>query len=89
MLQKGTLVSLVNLFAFDSGAFYSPLTPGNPDAASALCHFLMDFKDGAYASDFLDFVYDSYKGLKNANLSEYIGMDTAALEKEFHEYLKQ
>jgi hypothetical protein len=89
MLQKNNLPPLAALFSYDNTAFHNPLNPGNADVASALCHFLMSTKDGAYAADFLDFVYDSYKGLRSANLSEYIGMDTAALEKEFQEYLKQ
>jgi len=88
MLQKGELPPLAALFALDSTAFHNPLTQNNGEAASAFCRFLMETRDGAYVADFLDFVYDSYKGQKSANLSEYVGMDPATLEKEFQEYLK-
>jgi hypothetical protein len=89
MQAQKTLPALATLFPLDDGAFHSPLTPGNPEVAAALGRFLLETHEGAYAVDFLDFVYDSYKGVKNANLSDYIGIDNATLEKEFVEYLKQ
>lgn len=89
MLKGGNLPPLQTLFTLEGPQFDNPLMPGNTETASALCRFLLETKDGAYALDFLDFVYDSYKGLKSANLGDYIGMDTAALEKEFQAYLKQ
>ncbi|MGD0088327.1 MAG: hypothetical protein ABSE73_00210 [Planctomycetota bacterium] len=89
MLQQGTLPPLATLFTLDAGGFWNPLMPGNSEAISAFCRFLMDTKDGAYALDFQEFVYDSYKGVKNASLNDYLGMDNATLEQEFHEYLKQ
>ena len=63
--------------------------PGSAETASALCRFFLETMDGAYGMDYLDFVYDSYKGIKNANIGEYVGMDTAMLEIAFQEYLKE
>lgn len=89
MLAQGNLPALSTLFTMSNDQFNSPLTPGNSDVAAALCRFLLETKDGACAMDLLDFVYDSLKGAKAANLSDYIGMDNATLEKEFEAYLKQ
>jgi len=88
MSQAGNIPQLAKLFTLDDTAFHNPLMPGNGETAAALGRFLLETKEGAYAADYLEFVYDSYRGAKNASLNEYIGMDNATLEKEFWEYLK-
>ncbi|MCY3024438.1 MAG: hypothetical protein NTW87_36145 [Planctomycetota bacterium] len=87
--QQNTLPDLAKLMTLDSTFFNMPGNPDNSQISAALCRFLLETKDGVYALDFLEFAYDAYKSSKTANLHDYVGMDSAALEKEFLEYVKQ
>jgi tetratricopeptide (TPR) repeat protein len=87
MMGSGTLPPISILMNMESEQFNAPPNNENNNKASgAFCVFMLDWKDGLYAPDFLEFLYDSYRGSR-PNLSDYIGMDAQAIEKEFLNYI--
>lgn len=88
LLAKNTLPSVAELMGMAYENFHQePGRSRNYMVAGALCRCLLEIDDGAYAEDFLEFLYDSHRGGKTV-LADYIGMDAATLDKRFRQYLK-
>jgi hypothetical protein len=89
MLNKSALPSLSVLFGMPHELFHEAAQQHlNYTVSGAVCRCLLEMDDGSFAADFLDYLYDSYHGTKTS-LPDYVGMDTAALEKRFHQYLRE
>ncbi|HYG75429.1 MAG TPA: hypothetical protein VEK08_10545 [Planctomycetota bacterium] len=88
MLKQGKLPSITGLMSANHNAFHAePGRAANYTASGALCRFLMDYKEGSYATDFLEYLYDCYAG-RAAPLSTYINMEPAEIETAFKRYLE-
>lgn len=88
-LKQGRLPSLSQFLAMDHAAFHrEPGRSDNYTIAGAFCLFVLDMKGRIYAPDFLEFLFDAYKKREAPDLTEYLGMDLAALDSDFKEYLK-
>jgi hypothetical protein len=57
--------------------------------AGAFCRFLLEFEDGVYATDFLEYGYDSYVHRAKTPVTDYLGLTEEALDTAFREYLKE
>jgi hypothetical protein len=87
-LKKAALPAVSEMLGMSHEAFHDPGNrQRNYSVAGALCRCLLEIDDGAYAPDFLEYLYDSYRGAK-ASLADYIGMDAATLDKRFRQYLQ-
>jgi hypothetical protein len=87
MMGSGNLPPISHLMNMETDQFNAPPNnENNNKTAGAFCVFMLDWKDGLYAPDFLEFLYDSYRGSR-PNLSDYIGMDAQTVEKEFLNYI--
>jgi hypothetical protein len=88
MLKSGKAPSASQMMNLSHEAFHSePGRHANYVVSGALCRFLLDFKEGSYAADFLEYLYDSYRG-DHPNIAEYLNMEPAALDVAFKGYLE-
>jgi hypothetical protein len=88
MLKHNTLPNIPNLMSLTRPGFHvESVRRMNYEVSGALCRFLLEYKDGAYAADFLEYLYDSYQGRSANGIVKYIGMEPAEIEKEFRTYL--
>ncbi len=88
MARRNTLPDLTKLTALTREGFHNEAVRSiNYQVSGAFCRFLLEYKNGAYAADFLEFLYDSYQQRASNNLQKYMDLDIAALDKEFRVYL--
>jgi hypothetical protein len=88
MLKHNTLPSIPNLMTLNRAAFHGEAVRRmNYEVSGALCRFLLEYKDGAYAADFLEYLYDSYQARSTIGIGKYLGMEPAEIETEFRTYL--
>ncbi|MFH0939288.1 MAG: hypothetical protein V1899_08405 [Planctomycetota bacterium] len=88
MLAQGVLPPLSPLLTMRHEIFHQePYRRNNYLLSGALFRFLLDSNHGIYAADFLEMLYDSYRG-KVGRLIDYIDLDDIALEKAFRGYLE-
>lgn len=89
MAKNGVMPQVSPLLSYEEAGFNKD-SDRNSDVSGAFMRFLLEAKDGQYANDVLDFIYDSYKSPKsNLSLNEYTGLEHAELEKAFADYLTQ
>jgi hypothetical protein len=88
MLKHNALPAIASLLALDHAAFHvENVRHNNYVVSGALCRFLLEFKAGAYAADFLEYLCDCYRSRSDKNLANYLNMEAADLDKEFRAYL--
>lgn len=87
LLGGNQLPKLSEFLKYDREKFHERAIRGtNYVMAGAFCKFMLEYENGGYATDFLEFAYDLHaRGSKN--LFDYVGLNTEALEKAFHAYL--
>jgi hypothetical protein len=89
MLKDDTLPSIVKIMQKDHEAFHDEKTESdNYGVSGAFCRFLLEMQNGAYAADFLEYLYDAYRNPHPSALSDYLAMDNTELEAAFRIYLK-
>jgi hypothetical protein len=87
-LKQGKLQAVPGLISLKHEYFHAE--PGRHEhyvESGALCRFIMDYKDGSYTKDFLEYLYDCYKG-DGANLTDYLGLEPAELDTAFKAWLE-
>lgn len=90
MLADGSLPSAGSVMNTTHASFHSMNRRRNYVVSGALCRFLLEMQNGAYAADFLECMSDSYRGVRSGtvNLSDYLAMDNAEIDKQFRAFLK-
>jgi len=88
LMRQNALPSVPTLLSLNQETFHTePNRHTNYVASGALCRFILEMKDGLYAADFLEYLFDAYRSRGSVKLSEYIGMDSETLDKQFKAYL--
>lgn len=88
MLKHNTLPNITALMSLSRPEFHvEAVRHSNYIVSGALCRFLMEYKDGAYAADFLEYLYDSYQARSPLGIAKYLGMEPAEIDREFKSYL--
>lgn len=88
-LKQNALPPIENLLNLNANSFHAePGRHRNYQWAGAFCRFLMEFEDGTYSTDFLEYAYDAYARRAKTSIADYLGLSTEALDKAFRGYLK-
>ncbi len=93
-LAGGKFLPLEPFLMLDQSSFFRPdRVYVNYQQAMALAVFLMQWNDGTYRDDFLDFVRDAYRGrIKRStgrSLEDRLGQPLRAIERQFRDFLAQ
>jgi len=88
LIVEGGMVPLGVLVHMEEAAFgKDPGAEQRRTESSALVRYLLEAKDGIYALDLMELVYDSMKNIKTATFTDYLG-DPTEFEKGFLDYLQ-
>ncbi|HYG76246.1 MAG TPA: hypothetical protein VEK08_14675 [Planctomycetota bacterium] len=88
LLVNGGMVPLSVLVNMEEAQFNKePGAEARRTESAAFARYLIDAKDGIYATDFMELVYDTFKGVKTATFADYLG-DAAEFEKGFVDFLQ-
>jgi hypothetical protein len=89
-LAESKLQPINVLLGLTDEAFHEEPNRGrNYKWSGAFSRFLLEFEDGIYATDFLEYAYDRYTGRAKTPLTDYLGMPAKALNEAFREYLEK
>ena len=88
LMNSGKLISVGDLLNLSHDQFHAePGRRNNYEVSSAFCRFMLEYKNGLYSVDFLEYLNDQYKGTSALSLYPYVALDARALDKAFREYL--
>jgi hypothetical protein len=89
-LKANNLQPTKALLALNENTFHAePGRHRNYQWAGAFCRFLLEYENGSYATDFLEYGYDSYVRRAKTPITDYVGLSEEALDKAFREYLSE